>query len=804
MGILIGSSCLMNCLIDRSFHSSSSPWRPSSPPLVYAHRKATKKRKNLMALASLHGESSEGDSDSLRRRGILFVGVSVLPFLQLRAVALEDKQNVVKLKDNIPKQPEQDISAQVNQSFSEQTEQNILPKESEKPKEVNEQDVPGTPKKPETGVLEESKPVILSQEPSETEPAVREVSRWNPFTSFLNELGIIGSGVLGALYANSRKEKAAMESTIESMKVERNEQEAAMALMKEDFHARLRDQQEERKKQIKSLKQEEAALLNQLASANERIATLSKELEREKKLVEEFKAQRDNLEYAITKAEEDRKVLEVKLKEKTDAVDVLNDKVSLLSLEINEKEKSVGNLTLSLAKKESECRTLNSRMDQTKRDLSEASSIIEQLKEEISKINEELSVKISLVQDLNTKVNSLRAERDETNKKLRDLLNEFNDLKLSSEKRLVHDSMLLAKKDDQVQQLQEKVAHALREIQDNQSAVNALTTERDDLKAKLEKEANGREKLRNELHVAQRASAASEFEVSNLSKELDETKKSYADLNSKFSEMQYVFSETKKSLNADLEEANSAIKELTDNLLSIEEALRISKEELGAVSNELKNVMKDRESLKKELLGIYKKAEITAHELKEEKNLVATLNRELEVLGKQLVKDSEARKALESDLDEATKSLDEMNKSALLLSKELESSNSRASSLETEKEMLFQSLIEQKDITKEAQENLEDAQNLITRLGSDGENLEKRSKMLEDDLAAAKGEILRLRRQISSNKESRNSTNEHQGRNNEMPSTKKSTNDIPSSMPFSVKKTGGRRRKGDSTSDVDQ
>lgn len=45
-----------------------------------------------------------------------------------------DKQDAVKLEDSIPKQPEQDISPQVNQSVSEQTEQNILPIESDKPK----------------------------------------------------------------------------------------------------------------------------------------------------------------------------------------------------------------------------------------------------------------------------------------------------------------------------------------------------------------------------------------------------------------------------------------------------------------------------------------------------------------------------------------------------------------------------------------------------------------------------------------------------------------------------------------------
>ncbi|KAJ0960541.1 hypothetical protein J5N97_001631 [Dioscorea zingiberensis] len=570
-------------------------------------------------------------------------------------------------------------------------------------------------------------------DPGRLDLADQEVTPGNPLVPFLNELGIIGSNCARLHYIPplERKEKSAMESTIESMKAKQNEQEVAMTKLKEAFHARLLGEQEERKRQVNNLKQEEASLLNQLASANERIATLSQELEREKKLVEMFKAHKDDLEHVITKAGEDRKVLEARLKEKMDVVDVLNDK------------------------------------------------------------------------DLTRKINSLSAERDKTERTLRDLMDKFNDLKLSSEKRLAHDSELLTKKDDQLHQLQEKVAHALREIKDHQSVVHALTTERNDLKAKLEKEVNDREKLRKELQITQRASEASNLVASNLSKELEEVKKSYADLNSKVSEMQHVFSETKKSLNANLEEANSAINELSNNLFSVKEALRITKDELDAASNELKDVMKERETLKKELLEIYKKAEITAHELKEERNLVATLNRDLEVLGKQLLKDSEARRALESDLDEATKSLDEMNKSALLLSKELESTNSRTTSLETEKEMLFKSLIEQKDITKEAHENLEDAQNLITRLGSERENLEKRSKMLEDDLAAAKGEILRLRRQISARKESKHSTNEH-SQSTEVSSTKKNTNNVPSGVPFPVKKTGGRRRKGDSTSDADQ
>ena len=52
--------------------------------------------------------------------------------------------------------------------------------------------------------------ILLQQVP------VQEV-RGSPFVSLFNVLGIIAAGVLGALYATSQKEKAAMETTIESV-----------------------------------------------------------------------------------------------------------------------------------------------------------------------------------------------------------------------------------------------------------------------------------------------------------------------------------------------------------------------------------------------------------------------------------------------------------------------------------------------------------------------------------------------------------------------------------------------------------
>ena len=55
---------------------------------------------------------------------------------------------------------------------------------------------------------------------------------------------------------------------------------------------------------------------------------------------------------------------------------------------------------------------------------------------------------------------------------------------------------------------------------------------------------------------------------------------------------------------ANVEEAKSTSKSLSQELSPIKEALKRTEEELGVATNELKSTMKGRESLKKELLDI--------------------------------------------------------------------------------------------------------------------------------------------------------------------------------------------------------
>ena len=91
-----------------------------------------------------------------------------------------------------------------------------------------------------------------------------------------------------------------------------------------------------------------------------------------------------------------------------------------------------------------------------------------------------------------------------------------------------------------------------------------------------------------------------------------------------------------------------------------------------------------------------------------------------------------------------------MNRNAVILSGELQRANFLVSSLEKEKEVLTKSLTDQRNACKEAQDNIEDAHNLIMKLGKERENLGKKGKKFEEELASAKGEILRLKSRINS------------------------------------------------------
>ncbi|GFZ07996.1 MAR binding filament-like protein 1 [Actinidia rufa] len=501
----------------------------------------------------------------------------------------------------------------------------------------------------------------------------------NPSLSLLNGLGVFGSGVLGALYALARKEKIASEAMIDSMTKNLNEKEATIVSLEKSFELKLLKEKDERNKLVKKANEEQQSLMNQLKSANSTITGLGQELQSEKRSAANLNAQIENLQTDLSKAAEDKKELAEKMKEKLSSIEFLQEKIALLGSEINDKEDTLCKLNSSLAAKESELKKLNSAYEQIKGELGEANSEIKRLKQELLKNEKELELKNGVVNDLN-------AQR------------EYDDLKLSSEEKAAEDAKLLKERDDELHQLKGKIDFTLNEVSRNVVLVADLTQERDNMRKMLDTELSNVKNLKHDLQVTQETLGKSRNEVLELEKTLQHS----------------------RSLCSDLEA----------------EICRTSFKLRPMI---LATAVENRDSLKKELVDIYKRVESSAHDLNEEKKVVTSLNKELQALEKQVSKDKESRKSLEMDLEEARKSLDEMNRNAVVLSRDLEMAKSEICILENEKNMIYKSLAEQKQVSQESRESLEDAHNLVRRLGKERESLKKREKKLEEDLASAKG-----------------------------------------------------------------
>ncbi|KAF3600062.1 hypothetical protein F2Q69_00038205 [Brassica cretica] len=307
----------------------------------------------------------------------------------------------------------------------------------------------------------------LNQEPEE-----------HPQIYFLNGLGIFSAGVLAAL---ARKDTKTAQATIESVNYQLGDRERALVTKEKDFEARLQLQQEEWNKEREKAQEEQLSLINQLNSAKEVVTGLGRELSSEKKLCEELRAQIESLQSSLSKAGEDGNSLETALRDKLKLIEGLQDRISLLSLELKDKKGEAQRIGTSLAEKEAELKKLNSAYAQTRGDL--------------------------------------EAEKKSYVQKLDDVTKEYTALQLISEFQSAADAEVISRKEEEIQQIKMldiELTNVQNLIHELEGAKETLQTSRDSV--------SGLEKLLDESRAL---CSKFESEVSVIREEFDEAKERY-------------------------------------------------------------------------------------------------------------------------------------------------------------------------------------------------------------------------------------------------------------------------------------
>ncbi|KAL1551504.1 filament-like protein [Salvia divinorum] len=444
--------------------------------------------------------------------------------------------------------------------------------------------------------------------------------------------------------------------------------------------------------------------------------------------------------------------LQQQLKEKLYSVGVLQEKIELLTSDIRDKEDTIRHLSVLLSDKDSMLEQLSSVYQQSDNCLTSLELENKQLKDVILRHLEELELQDEMVQELDLELITVMTEKDKSEKKLDAVLMEYNNFKSSMEEKEASEAKLLGEREGKIHLLDKQLKSLFDEKKRDKVLIYSLRRERDNFKAMLNMELKNMKIVAEDLRRTKTTLERTRDETLEFLKQTKELERLCLGLEDQVYKAQADTREASESMYKKLEEAKQGEELLSKELSSTNDLLIKSGEEMRIMSTELAAAMQKCNSLEEELSDAHRKAESATSDLNEDKRIISFLKKELMYLETQMLGGKEAQKSLESYLEEATKSLNDMTRHASMLSRELELALSQISSLEHENDDLCNIIAAQEQASLESRANLEEAYNLVMKLGKERESLIKRGKKLEEELSYAKGEIMQLMSRINSSK----------------------------------------------------
>ncbi|KAJ7547172.1 hypothetical protein O6H91_08G073000 [Diphasiastrum complanatum] len=568
------------------------------------------------------------------------------------------------------------------------------------------------------------------------------------FLEFINNLGVVGSGILGALYWLEGRAKSASNSALKDANSRLKQTEEAMESLKEKLEASLLAQKEESMKNLSKSQQERATILEELNSTKAVAKELQQQLDVRKALIKSLEDKEEGFQTVIIEGEQAYALLEKKYKEEKSKLENLCSELSLAREHVLNQEKNIEDLKLSLEKQKSLTEELTHTGNVTHEALIQSKTRIQELEGEIASAGQILAEKGKEVQNLEVRLVEAIKECDEVEKKLEANRAEFDQALQSANQRVDILTVSLSSKEKEAQSLAAKLASKTLEFEKASEAASDLANQVQKLKHSFVQEQTAVQRLTQELEGASLGLEAASREVNTLSQKLADSQKYALGLERKISENQSATDSKIMSLTELLTKEQATVAQLKNHLDDAKSSLGESLQHISSLNEELKETISTNQKLTLELKQTKEAATSTLNALSEEKQKTATAEKKVLDFQKALLQEEELVVRLRTELDKGMEAMESLRTHLDSLSRDLEVANSKTILLEGEKRAVQESLQREKKAAKRFKDRAAQVETVIEKVIQERENSAIRAQKLEGELTIAKAEIINLSEQI--------------------------------------------------------
>ncbi|XP_024522572.1 MAR-binding filament-like protein 1-1 isoform X1 [Selaginella moellendorffii] len=565
---------------------------------------------------------------------------------------------------------------------------------------------------------------------------------------FLNLFGVVGSGVLGALYWLEGRAKKATKMALAEANSKLEESQAAIIDIKRKHHTELADQKSDLMNKLTGSEEERVELCNEITILNSNAKEMQLKLDSQKNVNQNLDKKVKAYRETIQALESSVQAVEDKLVQEEQRRQGLETEVRNGGVQIREREEKLVGLEATIKEQENTEQELRSDIFTTRTALVDAEDRIQNLVKELIVSQSCLEERGDTVHDLEERLAQATARAEQAQQSLAKAQEELTELQAVSKEQLQVVNAALASKEGEVQAANLELDAARAEAKQSGLVIENFQQQVEELERIVAREHESVQKLTEDLNSAVNSLRAKTNEASALGAELTSYQKEIESLR-KQKEESKAMTETKlKSLRESLQAEQLVTSQMKQELDNTRTSFQASSMEVKSLSEKLKETFLVNKKVQEELEDVRQTADGTLALLNDEKKKVALAEQQYMETQKALAREELLVQSLRSEFSKAMDAMNDLRKHLNALSKDLQDANVKVASLETEKAILQDALAKEAKVARKFKDKASFAEGELTKVVREREGSVSKARKLEDELSAAESEMGKLKQQM--------------------------------------------------------